>query len=94
MANLFLVRGCLCLPKLCALKVMLQKRLEEYQESVWDKFWVTLGSGASMYRSYIKPSWAGESASLNLNPRFPKRKGTQPYVYFHFTSKCIRQNQS
>ena len=37
MANLFLVRGCLCLPKLCALKVMLQKRLEEYQESVWEQ---------------------------------------------------------
>lgn len=40
MARLFLVRGCMCLPKLCALKVMLHKRLEEDQECVWEQ---TLG---------------------------------------------------
>lgn len=56
MASLFLIRGCLCLPKLCALKVMRHKRLEEYQECVWEQ---ALGHfrqrriDSSMHRRYI-----------------------------------------
>ena len=66
MASLFLVRGCLCLPKLCALKVMLHERPEEYQGSVLEQ---VLGhfEQQSMYSSmdhgYITLRKAGQSDS-------------------------------
>lgn len=61
MVSLFLVwGGCLCLPKLCALKVMLHKRLEEYQGSALEQALGHFGKWSgetSLHCSYVKVSW-------------------------------------
>lgn len=92
MASLFLVRGCLCLPILCALKVMLHKRRGEYQESVWEQ---VMGQLRAVEHRLINPSKlykAELGAFLILDLKFLKR--IHHDNYFYFTFRRIRPNHS
>lgn len=87
MVSLFLVRGCLCLPKLCALKVMLHKRLEEYQESVWEHALGHSGQPSVDLSMQLYKTELGLGGCRLFKSEFKIPKKTH---LFYFTSQFIR----